>query len=277
MTSFGTLFRQLFKQKAKSAYLLIAIQLIASLVLTVLSLINDGSEMNHAQVAGVSIGNTVMTYLLSYGLIFLVIGIPVTLAYFVMTSWKNEKINRSQTWRLVPISSEKLYIANTLSSFAAFIYLNIIQAVITALISLVAYIGSDDLRKAVTLIFNELGREVNTNLGSTVEFIISAILLGLAAYITVSFYHFVTRAIIDFLPNKAAAFTAIVVRLVMMVLVIWLVAKFFEVASNMYDSLFSVAAAGDAGVAVLFLLFDIIFGGINIVLIKKFVEAKGDR
>lgn len=277
MTSFGTLFNQLFKQKAKSAYLLIAIQAITSLVLTVLSLINYSSEMNHAQVAGVSIGNTVMAYLLSYGLIFLGVGIPITLAYFVMTSWKNEKINRSQTWRLVPISSEKLYIANTLSSFAAFIYLNIIQVLVTALVSLIVYLGSDDIRKGVAMVFNELGREANTNLGSTIEFIISAILLGLAAYITVSFYHFVTRAIIDFLPNKAATVTAIAVRLVMMVLVIWLVAKFFEVASNLYDSLFSVAAADDAGVAVLFLLFDIIFGGINIVLIKKFVEAKGDR
>lgn len=280
MTSFGTLFKQLFKQKAKSAYLLIAIQVAASLVLTVLTMISNSSEMSHAQVAGVAIGNIVMVYLLSYILVFLGVGIPITLVYFVMTSWKNEKINRSQTWHLIPISSEKLYIANTLSSFVAFIYLNIIQAVIAFIGYIALYLGSVDIRKGTAAIFSELNKEhfwTSADWGSMIRFIIAAILLGLAAYITVSFYHFVTRAIIDFLPNKAATFTSIVVRFLMMILVIWLVVKFFEVASNLYDNLFAVAGTDDLGVTVLFLLFDIIFGGINIFLIKKFVEAKGDR
>lgn len=280
MTSFWTLFKQLFKQKAKSAYLLIAIQVVAALVLTLLGLISSHSEMSHAQVAGVAIQNVIMVYILSFVLIFLGLGIPVTMVYFVMTSWKNEKINRSQTWRLVPISSEKLYIVNTLTSFAVFIYLNIIQAVITAIGGLIIYFSSNDIRKGEVMIITQLNKEhfwSSTDWGLMIQFIIAALLLGLAAYITVSFYHFITRALIDFLPNKAATLTSIVVRVLMMVLVIWLITKFFEIVSQLYNSLFAGVGSGDFGVIVLFLLFDIIFGGINIVLIKKFVEAKGDR
>lgn len=280
MTSFGALFRQLFKQKAKSAYLLVIIQLIASLVLTVLVFWNDSKEMSHAQIGSVPVQNSIQVFVLSLILLFTGLGILITLVYFVMTSWKNEKINRSQTWRLIPVSSEKLCVANTLSSFVALIWLNIMQLVITVIGGGIIYVSSNDVRKGVSSLLNVLGKEHfwQSNWNLFLQFIILSLLAGLAGYITISFYHFITRVVIDFLPNNTAAkLISVVVRFLMLILVIWLIVKFFDLAGQVYNAAFMFAGPGDYWIILVFMIFDIIFGGINILLIKKFVEAKGDR
>lgn len=281
MTKSWTLFKQLFKQKSKSVYLLIIIQLIAAFVITAFGIFNSG-EMNHAEFIGVAMHNKLLIYMITFVIGFLVLSIFTSFAYFIMTSWKNEKINQSQTWQLIPINSEKLYIINTLSSFLSFIYLCVLQALVGIIGAIIFYVGSNEFRKGIAELITVMNKE---HVWSQIDWkliceeAVLVLLLGLAWYITVSFYHFITRTIIDFLPDKAARLTAIIVRVVMLVLVIWLLIQFLNITSAMYESRFINTNFGtDMEAAVVdFLLFDIIFGGINIVLFKKFVEAKGNR
>lgn len=49
------------------------------------------------------------------------------IAYVILSAWQNEKEYSSQTWRLVPISSSKFYLANILSAIVNGLYLVLIQ------------------------------------------------------------------------------------------------------------------------------------------------------
>ncbi|TSO26356.1 hypothetical protein [Lactobacillus sp. LL6] len=281
MTKSWTLFKQLFKQKSKTAYLLIIIQLIAAFVITLFGIFNS-EGMDQAEFIGVPMHDKLLIYMITFVISFLVLSIFTDFAYFIMTSWKNEKINRSQTWQLIPINSEKFYVINTLSSFLSFVYLCVLQALVGIIGAITFYVGSNEFRKGIAELITAMNKEhvwSQIDWGLIGEEFILVLLLGLAWYITVSFYHFITRTIIDFLPDKAARLTAIIVRIVMLILVIWLLIEFLNITFAIYESRFINPGLGtDIGIAIAnFAIFDIIFGGINIALFKKFVEAKGNR
>ena len=281
MTASWTLFKQLFKQKSKSVYLLLIIQLITAFVLTLFGIINS-DDLSHAEFIGVPMQNKLLIYIMTFVMCFLMLSVFTSFAYFIMTSWKNEKISRSQTWQLIPISSKMLYIINTLTSFVSFIYLSILQALVGIIGAFIFYVGSNEVRKGVANLISIMNKEhmwSQIDWRTICEGIVLVLLLGLAWYIAVSFYHFSTRTIIDFLPDKAVKLTAIIVRIVMLVVIVWLLSEFLNVTAAIYENQFIIKNFGsDMNAAIVdFLLFDIIFGGINIVLVKKFVEAKGDR
>ncbi|QGV04609.1 hypothetical protein [Lactobacillus acetotolerans] len=104
------------------------------------------------------------------------------------------------------------------------------------------------------------------------------ILLSLAFYITVSFFNFSTRAIIDFLPGMSSKFVVGIVRLILIILICWLIIKVLEIlpADPLLDS--QISRGNEdwymARILVDFLIFDVVFGSINVGLIDKFVEAK---
>ncbi|MBN7276516.1 hypothetical protein [Lactobacillus acetotolerans] len=104
------------------------------------------------------------------------------------------------------------------------------------------------------------------------------ILLSLAFYITVSFFNFSTRSIIDFLPGMSSRFVVGLVRLILIGLICWLIIKVLEIlpADPLLDS--QISRGNEdwymARILVDFLIFDVVFGSINVGLIDKFVEAK---
>ncbi|WEV50919.1 hypothetical protein OZX63_08195 [Lactobacillus sp. ESL0700] len=57
---------------------------------------------------------------------FILFGLLANLIYLGITCWQNEKFNREQTWRLIPMHDSELYLANTISSGFAFIYLDLL-------------------------------------------------------------------------------------------------------------------------------------------------------
>lgn len=281
MTRSWTLFKQLFKQKTKSAYLLIIIQLIAALVLTLLGIFSSSDEMGHAEFFGIPLQSTITIGVITFLIIFMMLSIFTNIVYWIITSRQNEKVNRSQTWQLIPISSPKLYVINTLSSFVSYVYLGIIQAVIGLGGAIIVYAASSKFRAGIAELITLMNKDhvwSQIDWGMLAAELILVLLLGLAWYITVSFYHFTTRSIIDFLPSAAARFTTFVVRVIMLILIIVLLVKFFQTTDNIYNNwMFNSGKNYFWFVVIDFALYDVIFGGINIVLMKKFVEAKGDR
>ncbi|HCX39456.1 MAG TPA: hypothetical protein DG851_00310 [Lactobacillus acetotolerans] len=104
------------------------------------------------------------------------------------------------------------------------------------------------------------------------------ILLSLAFYITVSFFNFSTRSIIDFLPGMSSRFVVGLVRLILIGLICWLIIEILQVLPE--DTMFSsqIGNGNDvwymARLLIEFLIFDVVFGSINVGLVDKFVEAK---
>lgn len=282
MTSFWKFFKELFKQKNRTAYLIFLIQLAAAVVITVISIITGNLVVtNNDTLAGVRI-NTFTTIILgitfSFGG-FSAIAQPI---YLLITSWKNEKINRSQTWRLAAISDNKFYLANLLSSFASYIYLAVMQLIVVLLACGITYISSNNVQKGVAKIFYEMGRshvefDWGPGLRFLLELVILIILAGLAWYITISFYHFAYRSVMDFLPikNKLVLF---LVRLITLIVVIYLISQVVNVIINGLVTLIAWDSndfSNSLGGAIIdFLIFNMIFGGLNMWLINSFVEAK---
>lgn len=275
MTSFGTLFRQLFLQKSRSAYLIFGIQFLAAVVLTILTLGSAG--LNNPKIDQTAI-NTVAAAFLTFIVLFLMLCFLTAPVYLVMTSWKNEKINRDQTWRLIPISSGKFYLSNTLSSFAAYIYLEIMQLVLMLVGFFGVYLASSEVRKGVSEVIAEATNN-NADYGMLVEYLIIGLLLNLFWYVMISFYHFLSRSVIDFLPTASNRFVIFIIRVLVLVVVIY---ALYFVSIGLSD-LF-IHPLTDPGESfellmtiVIFILFNVIFGGLNVLLINKFVEAKTDR
>lgn len=275
MTSFGTLFRQLFLQKSRSAYLIFGIQFLAAFVLTILTLGSAG--LNNPKIDQTAI-NTVAGAFLTFIVLFLMLCFLTAPVYLVMTSWKNEKINRDQTWRLIPISSGKFYLSNTLSSFAAYIYLEIMQLVLMLVGFFGVDLASSEVRKGVSEVIAEATNN-NADYGMLVEYLIIGLLLNLFWYVMISFYHFLSRSVIDFLPTASNRFVIFIIRVLVLVVVIY---ALYFVSIGLSD-LF-IHPLTDPGESfellmtiVIFILFNVIFGGLNVLLINKFVEAKTDR
>ncbi|RVU71714.1 MULTISPECIES: ABC transporter permease [Lactobacillus] len=279
MTSFGTLFRELFKQKSKTTYLVFLIQLIAAIIFVIFGLISAGpGSYDHAMIAGVKV-NALVAWILSIAGVFLGLSSIAQPVYLLMTSWRNEKINRSQTWRLVPMSNGKIYLCNTLSSFASFIYLAILQFLVALVVSGIVYLSSSDVRAGLAKGFSEIAKyHPGDNFAwlGLVAVFIAAILIGLFWYVIVSFYHFVSRAVIDFLPS-ANGFFIFVIRVVTLIVVIYLLGLFFNSLGNFAFDFVSAGSGNEIWYTdLLFLVADVLFGGLNYLLIEKFVEAKAN-
>ena len=115
MTTFKALFSQMGKKKRRSVYLLALLQLVAASVFALWALFSNGDAFS-SQAKPIAWFVMLSTFA------------PFAdMAYVVLSAWQNEKEYSSQTWRLVPISSSKFYLANILSAFVNGLYLVLIQ------------------------------------------------------------------------------------------------------------------------------------------------------
>lgn len=279
MTSFWTLFKEFFKQKSKPAYLIFAIQAAAALVTIIMTMFSAGS-MHNPQMFGEKT-NVALACFLSFIVVFLGYSFIADFAYLIITSRSNEKINRSQTWRLVPMSDGKMYICNTLSSFVSLIYLVIMQAIVGLIGGLVMYASSNKLRKEVAWVIHHeatVDHWQDVNFGDFFLLLLFMILLGLLWYVIISFLHFTTRAVIDFLPFTSNKFVIFLIRAVVLIAVIYVLSKginFIDEIGNNPFFLTNDTFASDIGVGVIeLLIINIVLGALNYLLIDKFVEAK---
>lgn len=284
MTNFWTVFKALFKEKSRSTYLVFGVQVLAVLIILIISAFN-GTNLSDAQIIGAKVPSFVAVIDLFVVGLFTTTGIAAPV-YLLMTSWKNEKINRSQTWRLMPISDSKFYTANTLSSLASYAYLGVLQVLVAIFASIITYLSSSEVRKEIALILKEMQEPqhaLQINWFACLEMVVAAILIGLFWYIIVSFYHFVSRSVIDFLPATKNGFILLVIRVITLIVVVYTLYFVINTISNLGNPLFALMngsdfSSGSVGAVVIFLaILDAIFGGINLWLFNKFVEAKQNR
>ena len=287
MTSFSTLFRQLFKQKNKTTYLVILIQLAATLISIIVSAVGNAiNDPKHANVFQISSGfstvkiNPIAGWIISFLGIFTAFCLLANFAYLIMTSIKNEKINRSQTWRLVPMSDGKIYLVNTLSSFCSFVYLIILQNLINIIGLLIAYGISPKLRTLIAKAINlqQVVGEVNEiDFSSLLAILCLMIIVGLIWYIVISFLHFTTRAATDFLPSMSNKFVLFITRFVILIITVLILNQAFTWFSDIFfnHSLFNDSFTTSIWYTNLALtIFSLILVVINYYLIGHFVEAK---
>jgi len=274
MTSFNTLFNRMFQEKSKSVYLIFLIQAFASLCLTIIGFVSGNGTSEFVNGNDTSNVNLVVAFLAVYAVMMLITSFVADFVYWIVSSIKNEKINRSQTWRLIPVSDTKFLLGNFGTAFLTYIWLGILETV-TILITLLPMLSDQEVRKVLSHVSLNLSahdwQEMLASLGLI-------ILIGYAWYAIVSLLNLASRSIIDFLPGGSSKVLTFIIRVVVIIAIIWILGhaasiifsvlgEFSPFAVNNYDIDY-------ATTLLQFLVFDVVITLIDIFLLNKFVEAK---
>lgn len=274
MTSFNTLFNRMFQEKSKSVYLIFLIQAFASLCLTIIVFVSGNGTPEFVNGNDTSNVNLVVVFLAVYAVMMLITSFVADFVYWIVSSIKNEKINRSQTWRLIPVSDTKFLLGNYGTAFLTYIWLGILETV-TILITLLPMLSDQEVRKVLSHVSLNLSahdwQEMLASLGLI-------ILIGYAWYAIVSLLNLASRSIIDFLPGGSSKVLTFIIRVVVIIAIIWILGhaasiifsvlgEFSPFAVNNYDIDY-------ATTLLQFLVFDVVITLIDIFLLNKFVEAK---
>ena len=274
MTSFNTLFNRMFQEKSKSVYLIFLIQAFASLCLTIIVFVSGNGTPEFVNGNDTSNVNLVVAFLAVYAVMMLITSFVADFVYWIVSSIKNERINRSQTWRLIPVSDTKFLLGNFGTAFLTYIWLGILETV-TILITLLPMLSDQEVRKVLSHVSLNLSahdwQEMLASLGLI-------ILIGYAWYAIVSLLNLASRSIIDFLPGGSSKVLTFIIRVVVIIAIIWI---FGHAASIIFSVLgeFSPFAVNNydidyATTLLQFLVFDVVITLIDIFLLNKFVEAK---
>lgn len=274
MTSFNTLFNRMFQEKSKSVYLIFLIQAFASLCLTIIVFVSGNGTPEFVNGNDTSNVNLVVAFLAVYAVMMLITSFVADFVYWIVSSIKNEKINRSKTWRLIPVSDTKFLLGNFGTAFLTYIWLGILETV-TILITLLPMLSDQEVRKVLSHVSLNLSahdwQEMLASLGLI-------ILIGYAWYAIVSLLNLASRSIIDFLPGGSSKVLTFIIRVVVIIAIIWILGhaasiifsvlgEFSPFAVNNYDIDY-------ATTLLQFLVFDVVITLIDIFLLNKFVEAK---
>lgn len=274
MTSFNTLFNRMFQEKSKSVYLIFLIQAFASLCFTIIGFVSENGTPEFVNGKDTSNVNLVVAFLAVFAVMMLITSFVADFVYWIVSSIKNEKINRSQTWRLIPVSDTKFLLGNFGTAFLTYIWLGILETV-TILITLLPMLSDQEVRKVLSHVSLNLSahdwQEMLASLGLI-------ILIGYAWYAIVSLLNLASRSIIDFLPGGSSKVLTFIIRVVVIIAIIWILGhaasiifsvlgEFSPFAVNNYDIDY-------ATTLLQFLVFDVVITLIDIFLLNKFVEAK---
>ena len=274
MTSFNTLFNRMFQEKSKSVYLIFLIQAFASLCFTIIGFVSENGTPEFVNGKDTSSVNVIVAFLAVFAVMMLITSFIADFVYWIISSIKNEKINRSQTWRLIPVSDTKFLLGNFGTAFLTYIWLGILETV-TILITLLPMLSDQEVRKVLSHVSLNLSahdwQEMLASLGLIIQ-------IGYAWYAIVSLLNLASRSIIDFLPGGSSKVLTFIIRVVVIIAIIWILGhaasiifsvlgEFSPFAVNNYDIDY-------ATTLLQFLVFDVVITLIDIFLLNKFVEAK---
>lgn len=282
MTSWWKLFKTFCKQKSKSVYLIYIFQLISSFGLTIMA--KPMNSNNFYSDAGVVKVNNFSSFCLGLvGMIFMTTFLAEGVLG-ILTTIKNEKFNKSKTWRLIPISDGKYFTANIASSIIELIWLGMLNLVTLMVLGVIALPGMEP-NKWLGKMLNDIGKEFSTSefiqmFSYLISIVIFLLLIAIAWYLMISFLNFSSSTIVNFLPKASNKLVLFFVRAITIIILLIL----FDFVSIYFGNIFqnivnwipagSEAQTGDmlqANLAIF--IFDIIVAGVDIGLFNKFFEA----
>lgn len=261
MTSFGKVFKVMFKQKTRAVWTLIAVNLVGSL----LAVLTNHQAISREVINMPKGVGAATDWLMNYGVIFFTIGLFLDFAYLCLSIVYNERINNASTWRLVPFSTEGLLGTNYLTSLLGCIIITMVQMVISGLCLLPMFLNKTTLMKVAGHISDlPLGEFIRDLLLYCVVVLLGAILL----YGLFSLLNLGGRAIADFLPVRSGRALVFLIRLLLFIAIFYLLSYY----ARTYNRLTRNSTVGLMIVALLIL--DIIVLALIWFLLDRFAEPK---
>ncbi len=271
MTTFKALFNQMGKKKRRSVYLLALLQLVAASIFALWGFFSNGGFSN----SDMPIGWFAMVCTFA----------PLAdMAYVVLSAWQNEKEYSSQTWRLVPISSSKFYLANISSAIVNGLYLVLIQIGMGIVTFLPAFL-SKDVRTSIWEINRALSKETHAGdfwqkfsdsfpIGEILSAFLAFLLFAILVYSIVTLLNLSSRTITDFLPDKHSKLIRFVIMIILIFILIVLTNNLGSLLNQVRWGETRNSLVGFAESNLMMAFIDIILGSINIWLLKNFHEGK---
>lgn len=269
------LFKVLFRQKTRLTYRVFGIQLLATVVCSLIMIFTTPQA------------NRWESYPYDLQIIFILFCLLANLIYLGITCWQNEKFNHDQTWRLIPLHDDQLYLTNTVSSGIAFIYLDFLLGIELVLMLVLLYPVDEYTRQQIAAFDYWVTHLTLLKCGKLLLAALLLLLIGLAIYLTVSCLNFSSHTVIDFWFGKSHRIITWLVRLVMIILVSWLLVisyniwwdvvaniSHFLTGSSYQDMEMIVPKVGIIGDFWLFLFYDAIVLAVDLWLFTRYVEAK---
>ncbi|MEK2461673.1 ABC transporter permease [Lactobacillus gasseri] len=272
MTTFKALFNQMGKKKRRSVYLLALLQLVAASVFALWALFSNGDAFSSQDKP---IAWFVMVFTFA----------PFAdMAYVVLSAWQNEKEYSSQTWRLVPISSSKFYLANILSAFVNGLYLVLIQ-IGMGIITFLPALLSKDVRTNIWEINQAISKSTHAGnfwqkffesfpIVNMLSTFIAFLLFAVLVYSIVTTLNLSSRTITDFLPDKHSKLIRFVIMIILIFIFIFLSDNLINLLNQLRwgENSNSLLAFSESNLMVA--LIDVALGAVNIWLLKNFHEGK---
>lgn len=272
MTSFSAAFKTMFARKRRSLWPLLWISLLATLITALISAWNmRGSQ-------GWVFGVRLNAFANFSNLLFVYFGIwsgLALLAFLVISIRQNEHMNRSATWRLLPLSTSKFYASNLLSAFVAYLVLGLVQAAIDFVFLipvLTSKVFRSDTKTALGQLFSsQLWSHFNPMmvLGAIVFLLLVMVLI----YSGCSLIDLGSRSLAAYLPPAGAKFGQFVISLLGIIVLLWL----FNYVMGAAQRWLLIMVHGDSELwlnNLLLLIFDSAFFLLDSWLLDKFVEAE---
>lgn len=260
-----------FKQKRKYANLILFLQILALFIIAIWTLFNKDPNGYYNSFNSDAYGHYWRSLFESN--VTLIIFLDI--AFGVLTCWVNERINLSQTWNLVPVSSNKFWLENIFSSILTCIYLFILQLVFLFLTCLPA-LGDFHDKNPLKIVLGAYGLWPRADTFShVIDTIIFLFAIAFFIYIFVSFIDFSSRAIVDYLPVKNILWVRMLVMAILAIIGIYIGSMFMGHVSNFLNNSWQ-ARYGDPlwFSNLITIIADVILGSLDLWLFNKYVESK---
>lgn len=264
MLSFSSLFKYTFKTKNKNVNLLLLLQFAVVIIGALWSaLANSHFKPIEKWSQGV-----VMVGITSF---------IVILIYLFISIISNEKINSSQTWQLLPISSKKFYLVNLFTSILNAIYLVFMQ-VIMALVVLIPLTTFKEFRSGVGEIWHKI---IENNSGVIFKDTLPIFLLVLlflllfysAIYIFITTINFVSTLLMEKMSKNNTKISRFGLIVVLVIIIFRMACTMLELLYNI--NFFNTSTLIEWSQAnIILLIIDSIFIMLNIWLLKNYHEGK---
>lgn len=256
MTSFGSLFKSFFKSRFRDMNFLLMINLIAIVVSIIVTAFQGGMN-NSAPLA--------ITLLWS----------PIaTLIAFIRLSITQELTYTRDSYRLIPISDTKFYLANLAASFVSYLYVVVAEAVFYLISAIPNWSEYMDALNTMSMINGRASFDApNAIMGSLAIFCLMIAIIVLA-WTTINLIHLASRSASNFLPSTGRKIMNVVIYVVVIWLVLRVVGFAMDQLRNSVNMLINANYTANFALnIVVFLVVAAVEAAVSIYLMNNWVET----
>ncbi|QMU07195.1 hypothetical protein H3M12_06730 [Levilactobacillus suantsaii] len=193
---------------------------------------------------------------------------------FVLLARQNEQVVISDTYRLLPTSDTKLYLANLGTSLVALLYVGVIQVI---LLAVGTAMSGNIIRMWLQLNIHMSAAAWHDLAFYGTSAVLWGIVVALWAWAVITLIHFGTNTISAFLPNVQQRIIKVVLAIILTGVLLRFLTWFAELESKLYAAFTGIASVLEGGVwfdLLGLVVVVIVVATANIVMMHRWVEAK---